>query len=68
VRFGGAAMFFSPERTLVAGTSTAENLLTNTNIMLLHVTARNSGVRAQRNAAHCAKQHRASSCVLLLVI
>src|ERR1700730_16001110 len=28
VRFGGAAMFFSPERTLVAGTSTAENLLT----------------------------------------
>src|ERR1700730_18006679 len=26
--FGGAAMFFSPERTLVAGTSTAENLLT----------------------------------------
>src|SRR6202047_4864236 len=28
VRFGGAAMFFGPERTLVAGTSTAENLLT----------------------------------------
>src|ERR1700720_2543647 len=28
VRFGGVAMFFSPERTLVAGTSTAENLLT----------------------------------------
>src|SRR5580692_3019683 len=28
VRFGGAAMSFSPERTLVAGASAAENLLT----------------------------------------
>jgi hypothetical protein len=28
VRFGAAAIFFSPERTLVVGTSTAENLLT----------------------------------------
>src|ERR1700738_2264312 len=37
VRFGGAAMFFSPERTLVAGTSTAENLLTTPTLCLLRV-------------------------------
>src|SRR6202011_1888642 len=45
VRFGGAAMFFSPERTLVAGTSTAENLLTTPTLCLLRaiqVYARNA--------------------------
>jgi hypothetical protein len=46
-------MFFSPERTLVAGTSTAENLLTTPTLRYC--------AQFRRNAAHCAKQHRASS-------
>src|ERR1700730_14629468 len=36
VRFGDAAIFFSPERTLVAGTSSAENLLMTPTLLLVN--------------------------------
>ena len=65
VRFGGAAIFFSPERTLVAGTSTAENLLTAPTLCYLRaiqVYARNAMLlTATSSIEHQAAQYGQSS-------
>ena len=59
VRFGGAAMFFSPERTLVAGTSTAENLLTTPTLRYC------AQFRCTRATQCCSLRQAASSIELL---
>jgi hypothetical protein len=59
VRFGGAAMFFSPERTLVAGTSTAENLLTTPTLRYC------AQFRCTRATQCCSLRQAASSIQLL---
>jgi hypothetical protein len=59
VRFGGAAMFFSPERTLVAGTSTAENLLTTPTLCY------RAQFRCTRATQCCSLRQAASSIELL---
>src|SRR3984893_17391247 len=59
VRFGGAAMFFSPERTLVAGTSTAENLLTTPTLRYC------AQFRCRRATQCCSLSKEASSIELL---
>ena len=57
--FGGAAMFFSPERTLVAGTSTAENLLTTPTLRYC------AQFRCTRATQCCSLRQAASSIELL---
>ena len=59
VRFGGAAMFFSPERPLVAGTSTAENLLTTPTLRYC------AQFRCTRATQCCSLRQAASSIELL---
>jgi len=59
VRFGGAAMFFSPKRTLVAGTSTAENLLTTPTLRYC------AQFRCTRATQCCSLRQAASSIELL---
>ena len=59
VRFAGAAMFFSPERTLVAGTSTAENLLTTPTLRYC------AQFRCTRATQCCSLRQAASSIELL---
>jgi hypothetical protein len=59
VRFGGAAMFFSPERTLVAGTSTAGNLLTTPTLRYC------AQFRCTRATQCCSLRQAASSIELL---
>src|ERR1700726_4561393 len=59
VRFGAAAIFFSPERTLVVGTSTAENLLTTPTLCYC------AQFRCTRATQCCSLRQAASSIKLL---